>query len=242
VRDAGRAGLVGRVGRAGQAGRAARAAAGRRTVRRLAFALAGAALVGGAIVAGVVWASHSSRVKAIADEQSAAVGSAPSVIPSAPAVVGVSPQVAAGATSGPAVATTDWTAVLGLLDSRRDQAFMDADAAELDAVYTAGSADLVADRATLARLVAAGEHASGLALRLVSVAVVPAERASDSSVTLTVDDVLPTYEIVASTGQSVAMPGRAKLSWTVVLAAGPAGEWRIAAVSPAPGLVRTITR
>jgi len=69
----------------------------------------------------------------------------------------------------PAVESTDWSAVLSALDTTRDAAFADGDGSALDDVYLPGSAALAADRLTLDRLVAAGQRAQGLQLRLLSV-------------------------------------------------------------------------
>jgi D-serine deaminase-like pyridoxal phosphate-dependent protein len=157
-----------------------------------------------------LWASHGPR--AVAGEP--VVSS-----PSATSAIGRDP---------------DWSAVLGALDSQRDRAFIDADAGELDAVYTPASPALAADRATLAQLVAAGEHAQGLALGLTSVVV---SSRTDAQVSILVDDVLPAYDIVGPTGAMTRVAARGQRSWLVVLAAptAPAATadlgWRIASIT-----------
>jgi hypothetical protein len=139
----------------------------------------------------------------------------------------------------------DWLAVVGALDRTRDSAFADADAGELDAIYVPGSGALTTDRATLGRLVAAGQRVRGLQFVLKSVLVVAQ---SPSEVTLAVADTLASYEVVDAAGVATHVPGRGIRKWTVVLRtqppAGPADStdlanlpaalrWRIAAIAPA---------
>jgi eukaryotic-like serine/threonine-protein kinase len=179
-----------------------------RLLHRFAVVGLGVGLVVAAIAGGVVWATHGSR-----------------------AVAGELPQIG----SAPATVSNpdpDWSAVLTTLDRQRDQAFADADASALETVYTADSPALAADRRTLAALVAAGEHAQGLALRLVS--VTPSSRGA-GQVSVLVADVLPAYDIVGPTGAATRIDGRGQRSWLVVLRSTTApGGWRIASLTPAP--------
>ena len=199
------------------------------------------ALLGAAVALGIVWgwADHGHRA-------SASVVVAPATSPSAlPVGVAASPAARAAASSTAAstgaassatgAAAPDWTAVVGALDQRRDAAFADADADELDAIYVPGSAALAADRATLGRLVGAGQRVRGLRFLLESVHAVAQ---SSDAVTLTVVDTLAGYDVVDTRGVATHVPGRGVREWTVVLRpvvpAQPAGgEWRIAVVAAA---------
>ncbi len=205
-------------------------------IRRAAMVGVGAMLITGAVAGGVAWASHDSSigssisssgvgtssvgassgdagVNAGSDSSTASASSAGSTSGAA----GTSSRPTASASASSAVSSsTDWNSIVAALDSRRDGAFTDADPGELDAVYTPQSPALVADRATLGTLVAAGEHAQGLALRLVSVSVRSTEA---GEVSLLVNDVLPAYAIIGPSGETSRLAGRAQRSWLVVLRA-----------------------
>jgi hypothetical protein len=145
---------------------------------------------------------------------------------------------ASGAPGGPPpsrtaaapVAHADWAEVLRTLDSRRDQAFADAEPSVLRKVYAPGSAVLERDAAALERLRDRGLRASGLSLQIVDVGV----RDLDAGrVELLVRDRLPAYRLVGRSGAARgSAPGRGEADWfvTVVPAAGTAGEWRIASI------------
>jgi hypothetical protein len=131
--------------------------------------------------------------------------------------------------------------VLGALDRSRDGAFADADANELDAIYVPGSAALTSDRATLGRLVVAGQRVHGLQFVLESVRVVSQ---SPGEATLAVTDILAGYDVVDAGGVATHVAGRGVRNWSVVLRAqpspGPADQapavalrWRIASIAPA---------
>jgi hypothetical protein len=181
-------------------------------LRRLAVAGVAAGLVTAAVAGGMVWATNSSRAQA---GEPAPTGSAQ----------------AAALPAGPA-AEPDWTATLAALDKQRDEAFADPDADALAAVYSADSPALATDRATLAVLVAAGEHAQGLALELVSVAL--SARAS-GQVSVLVTDVLPAYDVVGPAGSVTRVAGRGARRWLVVLrSTTAAGDWRIDSITSRP--------
>jgi hypothetical protein len=214
--------------------------AGRLALRRSALLFAAGSLVALAVAGGVVWASRSSSTP-IATPSTA-------VTPVAAGNDGPPASSATSATSAdgsPAPSTstvsanpTDWATVLANLDQLRDRAFEDAASADLDLVYQPQAPALATDRATLGRLVAAGEHAVGLQPRLIGVTRQSAPEASGASlagpVTLVVEDTLPAYAIVNSTGTSVTVPGRGERRWLVVLsAAGSAAGWRIASITAA---------
>jgi hypothetical protein len=115
--------------------------------------------------------------------------------------------------------------VLGALDAARDRAFVDADADELDGVYIANSPALAADQRTMRELVAAGEHARNLMLRLTSVVVLSQ---TPASVVLRVRDVLPSYDLVRADGSVEPHAGRGEREWIVTLRASDATDaWRI---------------
>lgn len=107
-----------------------------------------------------------------------------------------------------------WAARLVELDRLRDQAFTDDDPKLLQRVYLPTSPALAADRATLGQLVAAGEHADGLAIRVLSVSVV-SENAELAE--LSVRDVLPGYRLVRADGTIQQVAGRGERSWLVTL-------------------------
>jgi hypothetical protein len=122
-------------------------------------------------------------------------------------------------------------AVLGRLDDRRDGAFAAGDRALLDQVYVAGSAPLAADRASLAAMLAAGVHASGLALTVRRIDVVAA---TATSVRLRVADELGPYALVARDGSTVQrLPARPLTTWAISLVRSRGGDegWRIAAIA-----------
>jgi aspartate aminotransferase-like enzyme len=124
-------------------------------------------------------------------------------------------------------------AVLARLDDQRDGAFAAGDRALLDQVYAAGSAPLVADRARLAAMVAAGVHANGLALTVRRVDVVAV---SATGVRLRVADELSSYALVRRDGSTVQRrPARPLTTWTIRLVRTGGGDdgWRIAAIARA---------
>jgi eukaryotic-like serine/threonine-protein kinase len=182
---------------------------------RVATAACAVGLLGGAVAGGVVWASHDHRASA----GPAAAGG------------GASGTAAASVASPSGARAIDWRDVLAALDTARATAFVDADVTALARVYVPGSASLASDRDTLGRLVAAGEHARGLRLQLVSVGLVAQ---SSSQVTLAVRDTLPDYELVRAAGAAELVTGRGERSWTVVLRAEPVrGGWLIGSIEPA---------
>jgi hypothetical protein len=193
-------------------------------VRRAVTVAVAVGLLGGAIAVGVGWAGHDHNASASTVVAAIAV---PSEVagPSAVAVPS-SPAVSPGSSTMP-----DWTAVLTSLDAARDGAFADGEASQLDAVYVAGSAVLAADQATLAHLLASGQRARGLQLRLVSVR---AASASPTNVTLAVRDTLPAYDLVGADGAVERVAGRSERDWIVMLRAQPpGGQWRIASIGAA---------
>jgi hypothetical protein len=183
-------------------------------VRRLVTAICAVGLLGGAVAGGVAWASHDHRASA------------------SPATTGAPSRAAAASGASPNGARAiNWVDVLAALDTARDTAFVDADVHALAEVYLPGSAGLATDRETLGRLVAAGEHARGLRLQLVSVGLVSQ---SSGQVTLAVRDTLPDYELVRAGGDAELVTGRGERSWTVVLRAEPVrGGWLIGSIAPA---------
>ncbi|HEY3925407.1 MAG TPA: protein kinase [Acidothermaceae bacterium] len=215
------------------------------------------ALLGAAVAIGIAWgwADHGHRASASVPVTPPASPAFASVTPSAlgsvpPSAVGSVPPSAGGSAAATpfAAAPTDWISVVGALDRSRDSAFADADAAELDAIYVPGSAALTTDRATLGRLVGAGERVRGLQFVLGSVQVVSQ---TPGEVTLAVVDTLASYDVLDPAGVATHVPGRGLRKWTVVLRAQPpsaaaqtadstnaagapdALRWRIASIAPA---------
>jgi hypothetical protein len=183
---------------------------------------AAVALLAAAVAGGVAWASHDHRAAASPVKANADPASPHIVTPAA-----ISPAVGDSAATG----APDWAAVLRSLDNSRDDAFVESDASALDRVYVAGSAALVADRATLRALIAADEQARGLRLDLVTVRVV-SESAAD--VTLAVRDALPGYDLVRAGAVVEHLAGRDERGWTVVLHRTPGdGRWLIATITAA---------
>jgi hypothetical protein len=213
-------------------------------VRRVVAVACVVALLGAAVAIGVAWgwadsgyqghrASASVPVASLASPASGvAVGSAtPSAtepVTAAPSATDPTPTV----TTPMASPSPDWLSVVAALDRGRDGAFADADAGELDAIYVPGSDALITDRATLGRLVGAGQRVRGLQFVLESVRVVAQ---SPGEVTLAVVDTLAGYDVVDAAGVATHVPGRGIRSWSVVLRAQPPGElrWRIASIAPA---------
>jgi eukaryotic-like serine/threonine-protein kinase len=213
-------------------------------VRRVVAVACVVALLGAAVAIGVAWgwadsgyqghrASASVPVAPLASPASGlAVGSAtPSAtepVTAAPSATDPTPTV----TTPMASPSPDWLSVVAALDRGRDGAFADADAGELDAIYVPGSDALITDRATLGRLVGAGQRVRGLQFVLESVRVVAQ---SPGEVTLAVVDTLAGYDVVDAAGVATHVPGRGIRSWSVVLRAQPPGElrWRIASIAPA---------
>jgi hypothetical protein len=89
----------------------------------------------------------------------------------------------------------DWLPVLGELYERRAEAFTTGQGDRLAQVYTPGSAQLAADRASVTGLAAAGEVLRGFAPGVVAVtaSAVDGDRAE-----LTVVDTRPGYDVVAA--------------------------------------------
>jgi serine/threonine protein kinase len=196
------------------------------------------AMLGAAVAIGIVWGwagSGSQGHRALASDASTAAPPSPAstAAPPSPASTPAPPRPAS--TPAPLVASPgspDWSSVVGALDHTRDVAFADADANELDAVYVPGSLALATDRATLGRLVGAGQRVQGLQFSLQSVRVVSQ---TATAVTLTVVDTLAAYDVVDAGGATTRFPGRGVRTWTVALRAQPAGAegWQIASVTPA---------
>lgn len=146
------------------------------------------------------------------------------------AVSEIRPAPASAPSTARSPGGTDWTAVLGSLDAARDRAFRAGDADALGSVYVPGSPPDLADRSSLAGLVAHGLHAVGLRLEIQRVTVLSA---SDAAVRLQVVDRLPGYTIVDASESVVAREqGRGEATWTVELASTAQG-WRIAAITAA---------
>jgi len=195
------------------------------------------ALLGAAVVIGMAWGwadhGHGAAASVPVASASAAVASASGVV--APLATPASTPAGSVVPLSP---EPDWLTVMGALDRSRDAAFADADANELDAIYVPGSPALATDRATLGRLVGAGQRVRGLQFVLESVRLVSQ---SSSDVTLAVADTLGGYDVVDARGAATHLPGRGVRTWTVVLRAQPssgaAGEattglqsWRIASI------------
>jgi len=198
------------------------------------------ALLGAAVAIGVAWgwADHGRGASASATVASAGVAVALAASPASTLATGEATPSAADA--APSSQAPDWVSVLGALDRSRDGAFADADANELDAIYVPGSAALTSDRATLGRLVVAGQRVHGLQFVLESVRVVSQ---SPGEATLAVTDILAGYDVVDAGGVATHVAGRGVRNWSVVLRAqpspGPADQapavalrWRIASIAP----------
>jgi eukaryotic-like serine/threonine-protein kinase len=231
---------------------AARVSGLRLSPRRLVAAAAVPTALAAAIWGGVAWAHSGSGRAAAAWAAPAATRSvetmplhvlrSPTAAPSP--VAHSAPSTAASPTSTavvtaaavpPAVGplAAELTSVIGRLDDRRDGAFASGQASLLDAVYAAGSPPLRLDRSRLAAMVAAGEHASGLAL---SVRTVDVLTATSEVATVRVADVLGPYTLVSDDGHLVhRLAGRSLASWTIRLVRKGSGEdaWRIAAITRA---------
>ena len=154
---------------------------------------------------------------------------------SSPTAAAVTPPApAAQVTAGKAVMPTEqqMVTVINQLDSRRSTAFADADRSLLDQVYSPGSAPLLADRRRLAVMVAAGQHAQGLALRVGTVDMVSA---APFSVLVRVADELDSYTLRSAGGAVVArLPGRPLTTWSIRLVRRSAqDDWRIQAITRA---------
>jgi eukaryotic-like serine/threonine-protein kinase len=135
----------------------------------------------------------------------------------------------AGAAPGPAVAASEWGAVLDRLDGVRAQAFAAADPARLSEVYAPGSPGLAADAALLDRLRAAGQTAHRL--RRTVTAVAP-QRVTEGEVVLRVTDVLGEHEVRDAGGRVVhRVAARGTREFDVRLVRAPARGWRISSVT-----------
>jgi hypothetical protein len=220
--------------------------------RRLVAMAAVPTALAGAIWGGVAWARSTSDP--VAGPASWAIRStaqptespparvlrtpAVSVTPAGgPIPVPVQPLALVSSTPGPVAGSVPngpaLQAVLAGLDARRDGAFASGDASALAQVYAAGSASLVADTTRLTAMVAAGEHAHGLALQIRTLDVVVATR---TAATVRVADQLAPYSLVSADGRVVQqLPARPLTTWAIRLVrkgSGP-GYWRIAAISHA---------
>ncbi|HMC67693.1 MAG TPA: hypothetical protein VKJ07_00950, partial [Mycobacteriales bacterium] len=132
----------------------------------------------------------------------------------------------------PASGSPNWATVMARLDATRDAAFVGGDVAALGKVYTAGSAVLATETATLRQLLTHHVHARALHLVIVSVRAITT---TPTRVTLSVVDRLPAYDVMKdSNGVAAHRPGRGPRTWSVVLRAF-GGEWRISAVSSCSG-------
>jgi hypothetical protein len=202
---------------------------GRRVlVRRGVAAACVVGLLGAAVAIGIAWgwADHSHRASAsVPVAPPAGPASGLPVESAAPSAVDRTPAGSTAATSP----SPDWLAIVNALDRSRDGAFADADAGELDTIYVPGSAALTTDRATLGRLVGAGQRVRGLQFGLESVRVLAQ---SPGEVTLTVVDTLAGYDVVDAAGVATHVPGRGVRTWTFVLRAHEL-QWRIASITPA---------
>jgi hypothetical protein len=186
--------------------------------------LAAVALVA-AVVAGVRWA------KATAPAPARVVDPVPAQVRLTPIPV---PTQADGMLRRAVRADADWPGVLRELDRRRTIAFHRGDAEGLHRVYRAGSPALREDAADLAELAAAGLRARGLRLDLGRVSM---REVAPGQVLLDVVDRMPAYDVVDRSGRPVSrVPGRGDRQWLVTLvpASDVIGEWRIAAIAPAP--------
>lgn len=186
---------------------------GRRRRRPSAAVLGGAVLVAGLLALGLTWALSG------ADP---AAGLPVLRIPPAAASL-APPSASSPAPSG--VPVPAWREVLTALDATREQAFATADAGLLDRVYTAGSPPLLADRATLAALAAAGRTAEGVRheLRVVDGSAMDGDRAE-----LVVTDLLGAQTVRDAAGTVVQqVPGRPAGRHRVVLERRD-GSWLIA--------------
>ncbi|MDX6257268.1 MAG: eukaryotic-like serine/threonine-protein kinase [Frankiales bacterium] len=131
------------------------------------------------------------------------------------------------------VTTEAMLGVIGRLDDRRDGAFAAGDRALLDQVYAPASAPLAADRARLTAMLAAGDHAQGLALTVRTLELVGV---SPKAVQLRVADELGPYALVDAAGTTVRqLPARPLTTWAMTLVRVAAGEdgWRIVAIARA---------
>lgn len=140
------------------------------------------------------------------------------------------PRLTPTATTPPqAAVAVHWTAVMKVLDQRRDAAIANLDPAALADVYAAGSPPLGVETASIQRLAAAGARADGLRLEIDSTGLV---RRTPAGVTLRVVDRMPAYEILSADGRVLERrSGRGPVTWLVDLV--PAGDgWRIAAIAP----------
>jgi hypothetical protein len=126
--------------------------------------------------------------------------------------------------------TPDWPELLDQLDAARAEAFAAADAARLDAVYAPDSPGLLADRALVEQLAAAGRTATGVRHE---VREVEQSDAGADAARLRVIDVLSAYEVRDAAGAVVTRtPARGEAAYVVELARTPDG-WRLVQVTPA---------
>lgn len=158
------------------------------------------------------------------------------VLPAGPgadslAAPGAEPRVVAPPAAAPVGAGSPrWAATLAALDATRARAFEVADPARLSTAYAPGAPALRRDRALVGRLARAGLRTLGL--RPTTLEVEQLEQLEQIGqigqtgqtgqrgrwVRLHVEDVLPAYEIVDSTGAVVQeRPGRGRVRWAVTL-------------------------
>ncbi|MPZ97052.1 MAG: hypothetical protein GEU96_19615 [Propionibacteriales bacterium] len=131
---------------------------------------------------------------------------------------------AAPAPPRPAPAGEDWVAVLAGLDAARAQAFAHRDEAALHRVYTAGAADLEADRRLLRRYAERGLTVHGLEMEVVDLRLLA--RHPDRAV-LRVRDRVVGGTVVDQTGRTTDLPDDSVSSHRITLVRG-VGGWRIA--------------
>ena len=148
---------------------------------------------------------------------------------SAATVPPVSAAVPTVRTAPPAATPPDWQHTVASLEAARAHAFLTGDAALLDAVYTARSAALVADKQLLGSLTRSGLRAQGFwitTLGVRPVVVMPA------SATLRVTDAMPAYSLVDDAGRVAQRVATRPARTFTMLLARTSGGWRIAAISP----------
>ncbi|MGY1813106.1 serine/threonine-protein kinase [Blastococcus sp. SYSU D00820] len=200
----------------------------------------------GAVLAGAVWLGGRWGADAVdpvsADPAVSSADRSPGPAPASSAAPSPSaaPSTATPASSPPSpgeaasedpVTPEGWADLLAELYDRRAQAFGTAEAEALDDVYTPDSPLLVADRAAVAALAAAGEVLGGFAPEVVEVRSVAVT--GDRAVVEAVDR-RPEHAVLAASapdGPPLRMqPGRAEAAVRLELVRTPDG-WRIAAAA-----------
>jgi hypothetical protein len=204
-----------------------------RLPRTLAVAAAAVGLLAASVAAGIWLAGRSSRSHPVAMPRAVTPARASPTTPGHP-TPRRDPPTSPARTRAPASAPNAtsprgvvFVAVLRRLDARRDAAFVSGDRTALDDAYVVGSPPYVADARTLDAMLAVGERAAGLALRVRGVEVVA--RTPSRAVLRVVDELSP-YRVVDRSGRVVVRrPGRDRRWWRVTLRRTHLG-WRIAAV------------